>query len=255
MKQFLVFITLLACVVLLLPTIRAGSTYSSRLDSANHYWFQVGVFMTGYETVTGGSVEIRTRMPQANTQAQSSYWVGLNLPNNAFIQVGYLWPTTHSHPQQFWEYYLPGTASQGGGRFQGGVGSEVGSNGTWSTYSIQSKGNFWFAYIDGVLIGSVNLGTSNSGGNTPYAIAEISDTLTTRTILGPVEFRNLSYRDMNNVWHPTSEAIAYAGYGAGSGTLLPTGERFSYGLQIIGVNDWLAGSGFQQTYNNTIVWF
>lgn len=225
--------------------------------SGNAYWFQVGVFANiGSVNVTGASVQIRTHVVLPNNpQAYTSFWVGLNLPNNAFIQVGYVsWGNVGGYPQRYWEYYPPTTASKGGGVFHGDYeGDEVGPNGTWYTYSLQSYGNVWSAYINGILDGSVNLGTSNSGGNTPYVVAEVSDTFTTHIILGPAEFRNLAYRDTNNVWHSVPSAEAYVGLGEGSGTL-PSGVSNPYGLQVLGTNDWMAGSGLPQTYNGATMW-
>lgn len=220
------------------------------------YSFQVGVKADiGSVNVTGASVQIMTHGPQPNPQGQTAFWVGLYLSNNAFIQVGYLmWASTGGYPQRFWEYFPSNTTSQGGGTFQGDFeGDEVGPNGTWYTYSLQSNGNVWSAYINGVLDGSVYLGTANSGGNTPYAVAETPGTLTTHIILGPAEFRNLAYRDTNSVWHNVSAATGYIGYAVGSGRL-PADESFPYGLQVLGVNDWLAGSGLTQTANGQLLW-
>jgi hypothetical protein len=131
-------------------------------------------------------------------------------------------------------------------------GDNVGPNGTWYTYSLQSNGNVWSTYVNGVLYGWVNLGTSNSGGNPPYAIAEV-DAYTTKTILPPVEFRYLAYRDTNDVWHNVSSATAYIGYAYGS-ERVPSGEFPNYGVQVVGVNDWLAGSGLPQRGNGQLLW-
>ena len=134
-------------------------------------------------------------------------------------------------------------------------GDLVGPNGTWYTYSLQSNGNVWSTYVDGVLFGSVNLGVSNSGGNTPSAHAEVPGTLTTQIILGPVEFRDLAYRDTNNVWYNVSSATAYIGYGVGSDTV--PSDAFPYGIQLVGVNDWLAGTGpafVSQAGNGQLLW-
>ncbi len=226
------------------------------VSAAPPYWFQVGVRADiGSVNVTGASVQIMTHGPQRNPQADTSFWVGLRLPNNAFIQVGYvMWASTGGYPQRFWEYFPPNTASQANGPFQGDFeGDEVGPNGTWYTYSFQSNGNVWSAYVNGVLEGLVDLGTSNSGGSTPYALAEVEGAYTTNIILGPAEFRNLAYRDTNYAWHNVSSASGYIGYGVGSGRL-PSGENIPYGLQVLGVNDWLAGSGLPQTGIGQLVW-
>jgi len=228
----------------------------TRPVSANPpYWFQVGVKADiGSANVTGASVQIMTHGPEPNPNVNTSFWVGLYLSNGAFIQVGYvMWASTGGYPQRFWEYFPSGTVGQGGGTFQGDFEGDEVANGTWNTYSFQSNGNVWSAYINGVLDGSVDLGVSNSGGKTPHAIAEVEDAYTTNTILGPAEFRNLAYRDTSNVWHNVSAAVASIGYGVGSGAL-PSYERIPYGLRVLGVNDWLAGSGLPQNGNGQVLW-
>jgi hypothetical protein len=103
--------------------------------------------------------------------------------------------------------------------------------------------------------GSVNLGASNSGG-IPYALyafAELEDAYSTNIPLGPVEFRDLTYRDTNDMWHNVSEGLGWMGYGAGS-AILPARASFPYGLEVLGVNDWIAGSGLPFTYNYTTIW-
>lgn len=204
--------------------------------------------------VTGARVQIRTHVPPYNPNAYTSYWVGLDLPNNAFIQVGYVsWPSNDGYPVRFWEYFPPKGADLGSGFHGDSEGGPVGPNGTWYTYSIESNGDTWYAYVNGIVDGSYDLGASSSGGNTPYAVAEVEGAYVTNIPLGPVEFRDLEYRDMNDVWHNVSAAVAWMGYGVGSG-MLPSGAHFPYGLEVLGVNDWIAGTGFPTTYNNTSVW-
>lgn len=101
--------------------------------------------------------------------------------------------------------------------------------------------------------GSYDLGASSSGGYTPYAVAEVEGAYGTSIPLGPVQFRDLEYRDMSNVWHNVSDAVAWMCYGVGSGTL-PAGVPFPYGLRVLGVNDWIAGTGLPITDNNTSIW-
>jgi len=204
--------------------------------------------------VTGASVQIRTHVPQYNPNAYTSYWVGLDLPNDAFVQVGYVsWPSNEGYPQRFWEYFPPIAAGVGGGFHGDSEGQEVGPNDTWYTYRIESEGDTWYAYTNGIAVGSYDLGASNSAGSMPYAVAEVEGAYATNIPLGPVEFRDLEYRDMNSVWHNVSDAVAWVGYGVGSGTL-PEGTHFPYGLELIGVNDWIAGTGLSTTYNNTSLW-
>jgi hypothetical protein len=251
LKSSLIVSTLVLVFILVLFSAKSAS-------AAGEYWFQVGVIMESATSVdvTGASVQIMTHYLPPQGLARFAFWVGLNLPNDAFIQVGYAnWPEK-SGPQRFWEYFPPNTANQGSSAFLGDYyGWPVGPNGTWWTYSLQSYGDVWSAYIDGVIDGSVNLGASSSGGN-PYALyafAEVSHVYSTNIPLGPVEFRDLAYRDTSNVWHNVSEGLASMGYGAGS-AIGPTGASFPYGLEVLGVNDWIVGSGLPSTLNYTTIW-
>jgi hypothetical protein len=233
---------------------------------ANPYWFQVGVFMlgsgaNGEQTVTGASVRIRTHVPaagvpQSQMRTATAFWVGLDFPNDAFIQVGYHCLEATGYPQWFWEYFPPKTASSGSGFSHGSTleqEQQVGPDGSWHTYMLQSSGDIWYTFVDGVQVGSYNLETADSGGHIPYAFAEVTEVVTTNIVLGPSEFANFSYRDTNNVWHLVTEAFVWMGYGAGSG-VLSSGTIFPYGLKVLGVNHWIAGSGFPLTDNYTIIW-
>ena len=213
---------------------------------AAEYSFQVLVHMSGPTDVTGASVQIRVRFAPLGAQADVVPWVGLSLPGNAFIQVGYSDMMGKYPPTAFWEYFPPGTADTIG-YFQGGQGSVVEPNGTWHSFSFYSVGNVWYSYVDNINMGSVNLGVDSSHGLTPYAAAEVPHTNSTGIVLGPIEFRDFTYRDVSGSWHNVSEAFGDLGFGFGSAPL-PSGTRFPYGLEAIGINDWLAGSGLRQTF-------
>jgi hypothetical protein len=237
---------------------------TASITESNLYWFQVGAYAasdTGYgddfgQSVTGASVEIRV-LDQKLTHADTddSYWVGLNLPNDAFIQAGYtLNPQYNSgHPSWFWEYFLPGTAAEGTGGFLGDEWKSAGNNGTWVKFSITSSGTVWSAFDDDRLLGKIDLSIANSGTSGPYASAESAQTNWTDNILGPVEFRNLSYRDAYGVWHPATAAVTLCGYSVGSANY--TGN-YPYGVEgIPGENNhWLAGSGLQYTPEGQYIW-
>ncbi len=66
--------------------------------TAGQYWFQVGAYAANGNgnygdrfgiPVTGASVEIRIKYYQHPIDSDLGYWVGINLPGNSFIQVGY----------------------------------------------------------------------------------------------------------------------------------------------------------------------
>jgi len=231
------------------------------------YWFQVGAAAAnpsgGYgdrfdEAVTGARVEIRVLSPQdlLHPDTDLSYWVGLDLPNDAFIQVGYeLDPMIQGGAATtFWEYFLPGTAKEGTGPFLGGTGDTVGPNASWDTFTIENSRTRWSTYFGQQLMGSVDLGVSDSGSYGPYASAEVAGVNEADNILGPVEFRNLAYRDVNMGWHAAESAVAVCCYSVGSQNL--TGRNYPYG--VVGVpgenNHWLAGSSVPYAAQGEYLW-
>ncbi len=235
--------------------------------ASGEYWFQVGAAAAsvsgGYgdrfgEPITGASVEIRVLSPQnlLYPDTDLSYWVGIDLPNDAFIQAGYsLTPQTRNGmPSWFWEYFLPGTAQESTGPFLGKVGDAIGPNASWIKFSIESSGTTWSAYVGGQSVGSVDLGVSNSGTNGPYASAEVAGVKETDNILGPVEFRNLSYRDVQMTWHKTGAAVASCCYSVASQEL--TGVNYPYGVASIQGDDnhWLAGSNLPYAAKGEYLW-
>jgi hypothetical protein len=217
------------------------STMSVSQSAKGLCWPQVGTFASGSATVTGASVEIRILTPQKLVDPNSAlyYWVGINLLNDAFIQVGYIVYRTNQ-ARTFWEYFPPGTASEASVGFLGSIVGAAGGNGTWVKYSIIAKGTTWSTFAGNRELGSRDLKISSSDESSVYAVAEVGGTTRTDNILGPVEFRNLSYRDLNGNWHLAETGKAYIGLGAGS----HIGCASSYSIaEIQGVNNyWLAGS-------------
>ncbi len=229
------------------------------------YWFQVGAWAAnanGYGSdfgipVTGASVQIRIlNQILQHPDEELTYWVGVNLPNDAFIQVGYIIYGTDNGgaPSQFWEYFPPGTANENLGGFQGNVGSVVGSNGTWITFSLESLDTRWFAYVNNQTIGTANLQSPHTGTG-PFAVAEVAGVQETDNILGPVEFRDLSYRDTNLSWHQAQAGVALCCYGATSNSL-PLITPYPYGVESIPGDDnhWLAGSNLPKVDDGQHLW-
>lgn len=233
--------------------------------TSGSYWFQVGAWAQsnyGYAhhfgiPVTGASVEIRVLSNQRLKYPDSgfAYWVGINMPNDAFIQVGYLVDRydNRGEPSWFWEYFPPGTASEGTVGFLGKIGSVVGPNGTWIKFSITSSGSRWSAYVDQEQVGSVDLGLSSSTVG-PYASAEVAQVSETDNVLGPVEFRNLEYRDNYLNWHMPNSAVALCCYSSGSDKL--SEPTYPYGIASIpGENNhWLAGSHLPHKAQGDYLW-
>ncbi len=224
---------------------QAATSPSVSPTSSGKYWFQVGASMPQGIVATGARVEIQVKTPQnlPDPDAALAYWVGIDLPNDAFIQVGYEISSGNNQgiPSWYWEYFLPGTAKEATGGFLGEEGNVIGSNGTWYQFSLASAGNVWSAFVNGQQVGSIDLGISNSGGSSLYAVAEVAGTMRSDNILGPVKFRNLQYRDAFNRWHDATIGLSVCCFSAGSDTY---SGAYAYGVQSIpGQNNtWLAGS-------------
>jgi hypothetical protein len=239
--------------------------YSTAGTGNGLYWFQVGVLAEsdlGYADqfgipTTGARVDIRILSPQPITHndVDLSYWVGINTPNDAFIQVGYeVDPRVNGgRTSWFWEYFLPGTATEGTGGFLGADGDVIGPNGTWVTFSLTASGTVWSAFVNQERVGSIDLQASNTGTNGPFASAEVAEVREADNVLGPVEFRNLQYRDASSEWHTLNAGVANCCYSVGSDTY---GGTYPYGVEgIPGENNhWLAGSGLPTLKNGAYIW-
>ncbi len=234
------------------------------------YWFQSGAIGSQNASFNNGvSALIQTVYPQSDINGSFGFWIGETLSNGAFAQVGYEVPNaTATYPEScntsgctgnvtlyagiptwFWEYFPAGGPSSG---FYGGVGQNdsVGPDGSFNRFSFESFGDTWYFYMNGKVLGSVDLGTSNSGAFTPTAFAEYADTYDNSAYMKPVIFSNLSIYK-NGVLQPVPEAHTYVGYGKGSDTALPN----PYGVEEIGnrVNYFEVGSGLPR-YNGTVLW-
>lgn len=215
--------------------------------ASTQYWFQSGVRGSNDAGFNNGAgVSIRTVYQNA-TVGSLGFWVGESLANGAFIQVGYEIPNSTGYyssscnnsasntylkagvPTWFWEYFRPNDNSNS---FCGGIGADgsVGSNGSFNTYSFKVYQNtVWYVYFNGQKIGSVDLGTNNSGPNPPSAFAEYAQTNTNQQPMKTVYFRNLAYYTAN-LSRPVSQGYASVGYGKGSVTTLPN----PYGVREVG---------------------
>jgi len=212
---------------------------------------------------------IRTVYDSVNNDAHS-YWVGAILSNNAFVQVGYLNGLTTTGQYYccawFYEFFPPGNTTSP--PIIGDVGS-AGPIGSWHTYSMNSTANnVWSFYMDNQYLGSSpsagnqwNLGASDTANNAIAGFSEIADTTGRSDIIGPAEFKNLSYATSR----PTSfqtvpTGTVRIGCGESATSCLPN----PYGVGEIQntSNDFLAGSvtapGPNQcgnpTQNNGVLW-
>ncbi|MGA3020988.1 MAG: hypothetical protein ABSD68_03510 [Candidatus Micrarchaeales archaeon] len=234
------------------------------------YWFQIGARSdSSSSNNNGASVEIETVFPQDLTTGSMGFWVGENLPNGAFAQVGYIienqtgkYPVnctinecssneylTAGKAEWFYEYFLSGESQD----FLGSVGPDgsAGNNGQFNKYSFYSLGNTWYFLFNNKTIGSVDLGTSDSGPYSPIAVGELANTTNTNTRMNAVVFANLSVYK-HNLSLPISSGYGVINYGVGS----KTGLKNPYGVQELGnrVNYFEVGSGLPQSTNNTKLW-
>ncbi len=261
MRGFEIFLSIVLLSLLLL----LGTTNAQ-------YWFQSGVRSSqNYSFNNGASVSIETVYPQQLQYGSFGFWVGEILGNGAFIQVGYeipnqtgYYPTGCSpnaactgkvivkkgQPSWFWEYFPAGNNSNG---FYGSVGTNdsVGPNGAFNTYSFKYVNGEWNIYLNNELIGSVSLGTSNSGQNVPTVFGEYANSNNNDTYMKPVIFSNLTVYK-NGIPEKVSTGYSYIGYGTGSLQNL----RNNYGVEEVApyVNVFEVGSGLPTPANFTTLW-
>ncbi len=238
--------------------------------SYSQYWFQSGVIANGTASNNSGiSVQIETIYGQNITNGSIAFWVGENLQNGAFVQVGYAvesktgeYPNNCTSggcsskiymeagkPYWFFEYFRSTNSEQS---FYGGFSNvSLGSNGTFNTYSVSPDGTLWKAYLNGKLLGSVNAGVPDSGNNAPYVVGEYANASTNQTYMIPVRFRNFSvYLNGREVSVPG--AYSYVGYGVSSKEALIN----KYGVEELNnESDYFeVGSGLPIPKNGTVMW-
>ncbi len=176
------------------------------------------------------SVMIRTVYDTVNGDAHS-YWVGGFIANGAFVQVGFLNEVSTNNESYccawFYEYFYS-TGSCCGPTI--GPENSAGPIGSWHNYTLSSNNDgTWSFYLDNQPLGTTpNLGGSaaaNSGSNAPAALSEVAGASSNTDIIGPGEFKNLSFRTAGSAWKPVASANSFIWYGKGSfsnGNLHPT---------------------------------
>lgn len=234
------------------------------------YWFQFGA-RGGPESYfnNGAGASIKTIDNQSVGSGSLAFWIGENLQNNAFLQIGYLvenqsgqFPTNCNlsgcsdyetlpadEPVWFYEYF-PTDYNKS---FLGALGTpgSIGKNGTVNNYAFYSKGDLWYFVLNGNVLGSVNLSTGSSGNNDPVAFGELAATNGTWFYIKPVIFSNLTKYTGGN-FLPLANGYSYIGYGIGSRTNI----QDPYGVaEIGGRTDYFAvGSGLSQPSNDQLLW-
>ncbi len=238
--------------------------------ASSEYWFQFGA-KGGIKSTqnSGASAIIQTITPQKIAIGSVAYWVGEDLGNGAFLQIGYLLENqSGSYPsycdqsgcygyhhidtgaaEWFFEYFPSSSIDS----FLGAIGPDgsAGTNGTFNNYSFYSNGNTWYFAFNGNVIGNVSLSSGNSGENAPIAFGEIANTSTSSQKLLPVNIKNLEFYNGGR-FLPVSTGYSYIGYGVGSRTSLQN----TYGVSELSnrINNFIIGSGLPQPPNNTQLW-
>jgi hypothetical protein len=207
------------------------------------------------QALTGAEVDIKIQSQSLPADGSFlGFWVGADLSNDAFIQVGYEYGLESgvSTPEWFWEYFLPGTASEGAGPFLGQIGSEL-ELGSWAHFSLEGLGaGVWTTSVNGQVVGSANLGDGVQ--MNAYANLENGGASRMDNAIQPVEFRDLGFKDAMG-WHLAPTAGALIGFGAGTGLQYQEVNPL-LGLESVkGVNDdWFAGSNLPQPQLGDVLW-
>ena len=232
------------------------------------YWFQFGARGgVSSQSNQGASLSIQTITPQNVSTGAPAFWLGEDLANGAFLQMGYLVVNqSGSYPsyctrsgctkyedleanQAEWFYeYFPQNYS--GSDFLGAVGpaGSAGDNSIFNTYGFYYNGTGWNFVFNGNVMGSVNLGSGNSGVHSPVAFGELANASNNKAIINPVIMQNLSFYD-NGVFTPVTNGYSYIGFGVGSQKDL----QVPYGTEELDgrVNYFQVGSGLPVPQNGT----
>ncbi|MGI0134032.1 MAG: hypothetical protein ACREBW_03630, partial [Candidatus Micrarchaeaceae archaeon] len=238
-------------------------------SASAQYWFQSGVRGSNDAAQnTGAGISMQT-VYQPAVNGSLGYWIGEDLSNGAFLQVGYeitnssgYYPSecnvqgcdgnvylTAGNPTWFWEYFPSGYV---GSSFLGGIGpdSSAGTNNSFHTYSFRSNGgSVWSFYFDNTTLGSVDLGALTSGPNPPSAFGEYAETNTNGYQMQAVAFKNMTFYQ-NGKSYLVPQGFSYIGYGKGSEEGLPN----LYGVQETGnrTDYFQVGSGLSLASQTTL---
>jgi hypothetical protein len=223
----------------------------------------------------GVGVEIRTSIfPLANQDSVDYFYVADNLQNWAFIQFGYAIVTPgyyclygHSVGNQdtclgssdtvakgdarwFWQYWPNGT----GDEFYIGLGptDSAGGEGTWHHYQILPNATSgWNFVLDGQSVWNFgDFKAQESSGPAYFVAEEVTSAPSASGLLGPVEFRDLSYLSPANGWMQVKSLTAISGCG---GPNPNCGISIPYGVTVLGANDVLAGTGQASQTNGELL--
>ena len=151
----------------------------------------------------------------------------------------------------FWQYWPSAKVID----FYFGTGTfdSAGPDGSWHLYQIwPNVANGWNFILDGQTVWSFNnFKVEKSGGPAYFVAEEVTSASHASGILGPVEFRNLSYLDQNYVMNQVTSLTAISGCGG----LNPNcGISIPYGVTVLGANDIIAGTGEELRIDGALLW-
>ena len=238
-------------------------------QSFSQYWFQSGAVASSVADFNNGaSISIYT---EAQSPQYSSYafWIGEHLANSAFLQIGYMVSNetgiTYDNctssgcsssltiqkgiPYWFFEYFY---ANAPNSSFLGRIGSSYLFNNSFNNFSFNYSpaDGKWHFYVNNNDVGNVNLGSSNSGADTPAGLAEYANASTNTQYMIPIKFKNMKFYK-NNTWNFVTKAYSMISYGYSSETALSN----PYGVQEVSnkLNDFIVGSGLSLA-QNIVLW-
>jgi len=149
-----------------------------------------------------------------------------------------------STPVWFWQYWPQGDGSSFYFGF-GPIGS-AGVNGTWHTYAIQpSDNNTWTFLMDGQTVDMLNVPVVPSK-LAAQMVAEKLSMSADAGVLGPVEFRNLSYYTGSSWQYVNSLSVLRS---CGEGEMCS--PNIPFGVQALANNDILVGSDQPDLVNHS----
>lgn len=239
------------------------------------YYFQSGASATSIASNNqGASITIQTVAQPDLQDGSFGFWVGEDLSNGAFVQVGYqignqsgnyIYYTNYSKncisnsckagtyinagdPEWFWEYF---PAGYDGSAFYGKIGPDgsAGPIGSFNRYSFVLNGSKWQFYFNNITIGNLSVMASDSGIYYPSAFGEDAGAIQNTTIMQNVSFRDLEYYS-NGTFVSVPIAHSYMGYGQDSEHLLED----PYGVREVSnrTNYFEVGSALLTSKNRTL---
>ena len=253
------------CALLLLNLILLGSPLPQTETT-----FKVGAW--GDDASRGNSgvqAQIQTHIYSSIPGTLNYFWVGDDLADGSFIQLGYsLEPGTYclkgasiggkfscsgateriqsGDARWQWQYWPNRFKSD----YYYGIGpsGSAGTNGTWHSYTIvPNPSNSWRFMFDGETVSNSSFLVSQST-DPVFIVAEGNANVNASTTLGPVKFQQLSYFNGMS-WNSVDSLVALSYCGTSVACFAN-----SYGAMAIGPNLLLAGSNVPRSADGSLLW-